>query len=91
MAKNCNRSASRLYPWPKPFNNFINDLFLFIETTALSSNADNVMREKMVNSFVNPHFPYSPLMWMCTSKVCNKRIDRTHERSLRLRWLTWLI
>ena len=38
----------------------------------------------MVNSFINTRFSYSPLIWIFTSKGCNKRIDRTHERSRNL-------
>ena len=38
----------------------------------------------MVNSFINTRFSYSPLIWTFTSKGCNKRIDRTHERSRNL-------
>ena len=38
----------------------------------------------MVNSFINTRFSYSPLTWIFTSKGCNKRIDRTHERSRNL-------
>ena len=38
----------------------------------------------MVIFFINCRFSYCPLIWMFTSKGCNKRINRIHERSLRL-------
>ena len=38
----------------------------------------------MINSFINSQFSYCPLIRMFTSKYCNKRIDKIHERSLSL-------
>ena len=38
----------------------------------------------MEHSFINSQFSYRPLIWMFTSKGCNKRIDKMHERWLRL-------
>ena len=35
-------------------------------------------REKMVSSFINSQFAYCSLIWMFTSKGCNKRIDRMY-------------
>ena len=40
MAKNLNRSASRIYPWPPIFNILMNDLFLFIKTFTLGNYTD---------------------------------------------------
>ena len=37
----------------------------------------------MANSFINSQFSYCSLVRMFTSKCCNKRIDRMHEKLLR--------
>lgn len=53
MAKNLNRNASRLYPWPLLFNIFINDLFLFIQTSTLCNYVDgNYMYSSVKNANV---------------------------------------
>ena len=41
-------------------------------------------RKKSINSFINSQFTYCPLISMFTSKRCYKRINKIHERSLRL-------
>ena len=41
-------------------------------------------RKKLINSFINSQFTYCPLIWMFSSKGCYKRINKIHERSLRL-------
>ena len=41
MAKNLNRCAFRLFPWPLTFQHFLNDLFLFIETAIHCNYADD--------------------------------------------------
>ena len=41
-------------------------------------------RKKLINSFINAQFTYCPLIWMLFSKGCYKRINKIHERSLRL-------
>ena len=41
-------------------------------------------KKKKVNSFINSKFFYGLLIWMFTSQGCNKRMDKIHERLLRL-------
>ena len=41
-------------------------------------------KKKKVNSFINSKFFYGLLIWMFTSRGCNKRMDKIHERLLRL-------
>ena len=38
----------------------------------------------LLNSFIKSQFSYCPLIWMFTSKGLNKKINRIHEKSLRL-------
>ena len=40
--------------------------------------------KKLINSFINSQFIYCSLIWMFSSKGCYKRINKIHERSLRL-------
>ena len=40
--------------------------------------------KKLINSFINSQFTYCSLIWMFSSKGCYKRINKIHERSLRL-------
>ena len=38
----------------------------------------------LVNAFFMSHFSYCPLIWMCHNRTKNNKINRTHERCLRL-------
>ena len=37
-----------------------------------------------MNAFFNSQFSYCPLIWMCHSRIINKKINRLHERCLRM-------
>ena len=41
-------------------------------------------RKILLNSFVTAQFNYCPLIWMCHSRTLNKKINRIHERALRI-------
>ena len=41
-------------------------------------------RKLIMTSFILSHFGYCPLVWMFHSRTLNTRINRIHERSLRL-------
>ena len=44
-------------------------------------------REKLrllLKSFIESQFNYCPLIWMCHSRSLNKKINKLHERALRL-------
>ena len=41
-------------------------------------------RKILINSFINAQFVYCPLIWMFSSNGYHKRINKIHERSLRL-------
>ena len=41
-------------------------------------------RKLIMNAFINSQFGYCPLVWMFHSRALNSRINRLHERSLRL-------
>ena len=41
-------------------------------------------KRKIMNSFINSHFGYCPLVWMLHSRKLNNRINKIHERALRL-------
>ena len=36
-----------------------------------------------MKTFIESHFNYCPLIWMCHSRELNKKIDKLHERALR--------
>jgi len=38
----------------------------------------------LINAFFDSQFNYSPLIWMCHTKELNEKINRVHERCLRL-------
>ena len=48
----------------------------------------NVMSTKqkllIMNAFISSQFGYCPLIWMCHSRALNTRINRIHERGLRI-------
>ena len=39
------------------------------------------------NSMIKSHFNYCPLIWMFCSRTSNNRINRLHERSLRVLYM----
>ena len=41
-------------------------------------------RRLILKSFIESQFSYCPLVWMFCSRAMNKRINRIHERALRL-------
>ena len=41
-------------------------------------------RKLIMNAFIKSHFSYCPLVWMLHSRKLNNRINKIHERSLRL-------
>ena len=41
-------------------------------------------RKILLNSFVTAQFNYCPLIWMCHSRTLNNKINRIHERGLRI-------
>ena len=41
-------------------------------------------RKILMNAFFNSQFSYCPLIWMCHSRIINKKINRLHERCLRI-------
>ena len=41
-------------------------------------------RRIIMKAFVQSQFGYCPLVWMCHSRTLNSRINRIHERALRI-------
>ena len=41
-------------------------------------------RRFLMNSFFTSQFSYGPLIWMCHSRTVNSKINKTHERCLRI-------
>ena len=41
-------------------------------------------RKTLMNAFFNSQFNYCPLIWMCHSRINNNKINRLHERCLRI-------
>ena len=41
-------------------------------------------KKKVMNAFISSQFNYCPLIWMCHSRSCNARINKIHERALRI-------
>ena len=41
-------------------------------------------RRFLMNSFFTSQFSYCPLIWMCHSRTVNSKINKTHERCLRI-------
>ena len=50
----------------------------------ISKLTTSTQRKKLINSFINSQLICRPLIWMFSSKGCDKRINKIHERSLRL-------
>ena len=41
-----------------------------------------------MNAFLNSQFHYCPVIWMCHSRALNSKINRLHERCLRIIYKT---
>ena len=41
-------------------------------------------RRILINAFLNSQFNYCPVIWMCHSRALNNKINRLHERCLRI-------
>ena len=41
-------------------------------------------RRMVMNAFFNSQFNYCPLIWMCHNRTTNRKINRLHERCLRI-------
>ena len=41
-------------------------------------------RRMLMNAFFSSQFNYCPVVWMCHSRALNKKINRLHERCLRI-------
>ena len=39
-------------------------------------------RRMLMKSFIEPQFGYCPLVWMCSNRSCNNRINHLHVRAL---------
>ena len=45
---------------------------------------DIIKRRTIMNAFINSQFGYCPLVWMFHSRTLNNRINKIHERALRI-------
>ena len=52
--------------------------------TRVSRFMDTNKKRAIMKSFITSHFSYCPLIWMLHSRTLNTRINRIHERSLRI-------
>lgn len=50
----------------------------------ISNFMDLAKRKLIMNAFISSQFSYCPLIWMCHSRGLNSRINRIHERALRI-------
>ena len=50
----------------------------------ISGYMDSSKKRTIMKAFITSHFSYCPLVWMFHSKEINNKINRIHERSLRL-------
>ena len=45
---------------------------------------DLTKRRLLMNSFFSPQLSYCPLIWMCHSRTVNNKINKLHERCVRI-------
>ena len=50
----------------------------------LSHHMTNTQKKLIFSSFIKSQFSYCPLIWMFCSRTANNRINKIHERSLRV-------
>ena len=71
------------------FNNHLDDICrkVSLKLNALSRKIPNLHFKKkklLINSLFISQFNYCPLIWMCHNRTKNNKINRRHERCLRL-------
>ena len=49
-----------------------------------TSKMDTNRRRVLLNAFIKSQFSYCPLIWMFLSRTLNNRINKIHEKALRL-------
>ena len=52
--------------------------------TRISPYMSEQKKRTLVKSFITSQFGYCPLVWMCHSRTMNNRINKLHERALRI-------
>ena len=56
-----------------------------LHALARISNFMSLKKKKLLmNAFITSQFNYCPLVWMCHSRALNTRINKIHERALRI-------
>ena len=50
----------------------------------ISNYVDVEKRKVMMNAFIVSQFSYCPLVWMFHDRSVNKKINKIHERALRI-------
>ena len=50
----------------------------------IAPHMDSSKRPMVMNAFFNSQFNYCPLIWMCHNRTTNRKINRLHERCLRI-------
>ena len=55
-----------------------------LHALARMSNFMSVNQKKVMNAFISSQFSYCPLIWMCHSRSLNTKINKIHQRALRI-------
>ena len=55
----------------------------------IKSNLDNASRKTIFNSFITSAFTYCSIMWMFTTRGNLQKLDKLHERALRLTYTNY--
>ena len=50
----------------------------------ISSFMNESQKKLIMNAFITSHFNYCPLVWMCHNRSLNAKINKIHERALRM-------
>ena len=81
-------SSAKLFDWFSKNSMKANaDKRHFLQLNALariSGYMDSSKKGTIMKAFITSHFSYCPLVWMFHSREINNKINRIHERSLRL-------
>ena len=72
---NFNEHLDRIIKETSPKVSALSRIFPFINLTN---------RRLLMNSFFSSQFSYCPLVWMCHSRTVNSKINKLHERCLRI-------
>ena len=79
----CEKLLGVMFENKLKFEKHVTDICRKTSTKNLCTSKNRSLNE-LINASFNPHFKYCPLIRMCHNRMKNRKINRLHERCLRI-------